>query len=339
MSPKITVFMAAYNAAKFITEAIESVLNQTFKDFELLIVNDGSTDETVAIISKFQDPRIRVIHNDRNRGLVFTRNVLLKEARGEYIAILDSDDIAIPNRLALQYEHFKKHPDLALCGGHGQVINHSGDTINDPRLIVPIGTENIKITLLFLNTFVNSTVMYKKEVFLELNGYNDFAPAEDYELFTRIADKYTIDNIDTVLVKYRDHDYNTSVVHASTGSRKVHEIKKNQLNRLHIEADQRLIEVFYSVLAHNFEPYPFSDYLSLFWKLKSANQKLKIYPKVPFEKRLFEYWFNIIMIKRAKGNALALLFNKKLFNFRYLTAKQFRKSFKLSLRGLGTLSK
>ncbi|MBG6235100.1 glycosyltransferase involved in cell wall biosynthesis [Pedobacter sp. CAN_A7] len=331
--------MAAYNAAKYITEAIESILHQTFEDFELLIVNDGSTDNTVAIINKFHDPRIRLIHNDRNRGLVFTRNVLLEEARGEYIAILDSDDIAISNRLALQYEHFKKHPELALCGGHGQVINHSGDTINDPRLIVPIGPENIKITLLFLNTFVNSTVMYKKEVLLELNGYNDFAPAEDYELFIRIADKYAVDNIDTVLVKYRDHDHNTSVVQVSTGSRKVHEIKKNQLNRLHIEADQRLIEVFYSVLAHNFEPFDFSDYLSLFWKLKSANQKLKIYPKEPFEKRLFEYWFKIIMIKKAKGNALALLFSKKLFNFRYLTAKQFRKTFKLSLRGIGTLSK
>jgi glycosyltransferase involved in cell wall biosynthesis len=339
MFPKVTVFMAAYNAADYITEAIESVLNQTFKDFELLIVNDGSTDDTVEIINKFQDPRIRLIHNDRNRGLVYTRNVLLSEARGEYIAILDSDDIAIPNRLALQYEHFQKHPELALCGGHGMVINHLGETINTPRLKVPIGSENIKITLLFWNTFVNSTVMYKKEVLLEFNGYNDFAPAEDYELFTRIAAKYAVDNIDAILVKYRDHDHNTSVVQASTGSLKVQEIKKNQLNQLDIEADQKLIDVFYSLLVSNFEHFKFSDYLSLFAKLKSANQKLKVYPAEAFERRLFETWFNILMIKKAKANALALLFNKKLFKIRFLTAKQFRKSFKLSLRGIGTLSK
>jgi glycosyltransferase involved in cell wall biosynthesis len=339
MSPKVTVFMAAYNAANYITEAIQSVLNQTFDDFELLIVNDGSTDETVEIINKFQDPRIRLIHNDRNRGLVYTRNVLLTEARGEYIAILDSDDIAIPNRLALQYDHFQKHPNLALSGGHGMVINHLGETINTPRLTVPIGSENIKITLLFLNTFVNSTVMYKRKVLLELHGYNDFAPAEDYELFTRIADKYTVDNIDTVLVKYRDHDHNTSVVQASTGSIKVHEIKKNQLSRLQIEADQRLIDVFYSLLVSNYEKFAFSDYLSLFSKLKSANRQLKIYPIDDFEKRLFEYWYHILMTKKAKGNALALLFNEKLFKFRFLTAKQFRRSLKLSLRGIGTLSK
>ena len=331
--------MAAYNAAKYITEAIQSVLDQTFEDFELLIVNDGSTDETVEMINKFQDPRIRLIHNDRNRGLVYTRNVLLHEARGEYVAILDSDDVATPNRLALQYEHFQKHPELALCGGHGRVINHAGDPIETPRLTVPLGSENIKITLLFVNTFVNSTVMYKTHVFQELKGYRDFAPAEDYELFTRIADKYVVDNIDSILVKYRDHDYNTSVVQASIGSLKVHEIKKNQLRQLHIEADQKLIEVFYSVLISNFERFDFSDYLSLFSKLKSANQKLKAYPEEAFERKLFEYWYFILMIKKAKGNALSLLFNRKLFKIKFLTAKQFRKSFKLSLRGIGTLSK
>ena len=331
--------MAAYNAAKYISDAINSVLSQTFEDFELLIVNDGSTDDTVTIINKFQDKRIRLIHNDRNRGLVYTRNVLLKEAKGAYIAILDSDDIAVPNRLALQHDHFQKHPELALSGGHGQVINHLGDPVDSSRLIVPIGTENIKITLLFLNTFVNSTVMFKKEVFLELQGYHDFAPAEDYELFTRIANKYAVDNIDVVLVKYRDHDHNTSVVQATTGRVKVQEIKKNQLTRLHIEADQRLIDVFYSMLVHEFDHFEFSDYLSLFTKLKVANRNLMIYPTEAFEKRLFDYWYNIIMIKKAKGNALALLFNKKLFKLRYLTAKQFRKSFKLSLRGIGTLSK
>ncbi len=331
--------MAAYNAAKYITEAIQSVLDQTFEDFELLIVNDGSTDETVEMISKFHDPRIRLLHNDRNRGLVYTRNVLLKEARGEYIAILDSDDIAISNRLALQYEHFQKNPELALCGGHGKVINHLGEPIETPRLTVPLGSENIKITLLFWNTFVNSTVMYKKEVLLELGGYREFAPAEDYELFTRIADKYVVDNIDAVLVRYRDHDHNTSVVHASTGSIKVHEIKKNQLNRLHIEANQRLIEVHYSLLVSNFQQFNFSDYLSLFSKIKSANRKLKIYPEDTFEKWLYDYWYTILMIKKPKGNALALLFNSGLFKFKYMTAKQFRKSFKLSLRGIGTISR
>jgi glycosyltransferase involved in cell wall biosynthesis len=115
MPPKITVFMAAYNSENYISDSIKSILDQSFSDFELLIINDGSTDLTVDIIEKFNDPRIRLVHNDKNRGLTYTRNVALTEALGEYIAILDSDDIAVKNRLELQYNFFQQHPEYALC--------------------------------------------------------------------------------------------------------------------------------------------------------------------------------------------------------------------------------
>lgn len=339
MPPKITVFMAAYNAADYIRGSINSILEQTFKDFELLIINDGSTDQTVAVIAEFNDPRIRLIHNDRNLGLVFTRNVALKEARGEYIAVLDSDDIAIPNRLELQYNFFSQNSETALCGGHGIVIDKNGETLSDKRLTVPIGNDNIKITLLFRNAFVNSTVMFKTAVFKELQGYQDYAPAEDYQLFIRIANKYPVNNLDHTLVKYRYHNANTSVIQVDVGEIKINAIKKLQLTNFQINAEQKLIDAFHSILNWNLDASSFSDYLLLFTKLKSANEQLKRYPIVLFEKALFNYWFEIILNKKAKMNAMSLLLNKALFKWSYVNSKMLRKTFKLSIKGIGQISK
>lgn len=330
--------MAAYNAANYINESVKSILSQTFSDFELLIVNDGSTDQTVNMINTFDDPRIRLIHNDKNQGLVYTRNVALKEARGEYIAVLDSDDVAYPRRLDLQYKFMQEHPDCVLCGGHGTVINKLGEPVTDNRLIVPTGNDNIKMTLLFLNTYVNSTVMYKTSVLRELGGYKDFAPAEDYELFIRIADKYPVDNLDEVLVKYRDHESNTSVLHGHVSQLKVYDIKKIQLSNLHISPEKRLTDAFYSILMWDYS-FNLSDYLYLFTKLKYANRKLNKYPIIPFEKMLFNYWFKIIYTKKAKMNALPLLLNKHLFSWSFVSSRQLRKAFKLSIKGIGRLSK
>jgi len=338
MNPRITVFMAAYNAANYISESIQSILDQTFKNFELLIVNDGSTDETVNIIGNFKDPRIRLIHNDKNRGLTYTRNVALNEARGEYIAILDSDDVAIHNRLELQYNFFLEHPDFALCGGHGSVIDEVGTPVVDNRFTVPIDPDKIKITLLFQNTFINSTVMYKTAVLKELNGYNDYAPAEDYELFIRISDKYPVGNLDSILVKYRIHGSNTSIIQSELGRIKVRSIKEKQLTKLQINPDKKLTDAFFSILEWDYNAPNFTDYLSLFTKLKAANRSLNKYPEIPFEKMLFNYWFEIIYIKKAKMNALPLLLNKNIFKWSYVSFRQLRKAFKLSIKGIGQLS-
>lgn len=116
MTPLVTVFIPAYNAGQYIKETVESVLRQTYGHFELLIVNDGSTDETVQIIEGFQDPRIRLCHNDRNRGLSYTRNRGLELATGEYIAFLDADDLALPHRLQTQVAFLEAHPQYNLVG-------------------------------------------------------------------------------------------------------------------------------------------------------------------------------------------------------------------------------
>lgn len=331
--------MAAYNAGNYISDAIKSILNQTFSDFELLIVNDGSTDQTVQVIEEFNDPRIRLVHNDKNRGLTYTRNVALTEARGVYIAILDSDDIAVKNRLELQYNFFEQHPDYALCGGHGLFINQTGETVSGTDLVVPIGAEKIKMTLLFENTFVNSSVMYKTTVLKELNGYQDYSPAEDYELFIRMAENYPVWNLNEILVKYRIHENNISSLKKDIAREKLEAIKCKQLEYLNIPAHNSFGKILFSILMGDYKSFSFSEYLAFFIQLKSTNRKLQKYQVTEFEALLFEKWFATIYIKKAKMNALALLFNKDLFRWSYLNGRQLRKVIKLSLKGIGKLSK
>ncbi|MGF6849410.1 glycosyltransferase involved in cell wall biosynthesis [Chitinophaga sp. W3I9] len=144
--------MAAYNGEAYIEKSIQSVLDQSFTDFELLIVNDGSTDRTFDIVGKFTDPRIRLVHNDGNKGLTFTRNRGIEEARGQYIAILDCDDIAMPDRLEAQTSFLDSNPEIALCGGQAVTIDESGKQTGN--LNVMAGDKNISPELVFHNTSI-----------------------------------------------------------------------------------------------------------------------------------------------------------------------------------------
>ena len=116
MNPKVTVLMPVYNGEKYLKEAITSILLQTFDDFEFLIINDGSSDASVDIIQSFRDPRIRLVHNDTNIGLIATLNKGLKLAHGKYVARMDQDDISLPRRLEKQTYFMDNNPDVGVCG-------------------------------------------------------------------------------------------------------------------------------------------------------------------------------------------------------------------------------
>src|SRR3989344_8977423 len=115
-TPPITVLLSVYNDSRFLKSAIESILNQTFSDFEFLVINDASTDNTAEIINSFSDPRLKTITNSHNLGLTKSLNIGLKEAQGKYIARLDADDISLPDRLKIQHDFMESHPDIALSG-------------------------------------------------------------------------------------------------------------------------------------------------------------------------------------------------------------------------------
>ncbi len=326
----VTVFMAAYNAGPYISQSIQSILNQSFRDFELLIVNDGSTDNTVEIIKSFSDPRIRLIENESNKGLGFTRNVALKEAKGEFLAILDSDDIAFPDRIERQLRHFSTNPQLAVLGGYAHIIDEKGNRTGK-TMTPPHGSDHLRAILFFANAFVHSTIMIRTSAFREIGGYPNHPVAQDYGLFARIALKYEVDNMPEYFVEYRIHDTNISIKKKNFLKKELQDILLHQLNILApnspaINPNIILDPVMGSL--HNIE-----SYYTAYQEIILQNRKHNLYPKEEFEQILFDKWYAIIM-EKGKLRTFGLLFKSPIFNWRYVTAKQLRRTFKKSLKYL-----
>ncbi|SEM44604.1 glycosyltransferase family 2 protein, partial [Olivibacter domesticus] len=232
--PSITVLMVTYNAGTYIYESINSVLNQTFTDFELLIYNDGSTDNTQDIVNSINDPRIKYIHNDTNKGLFCARTAALNASLGRYVAILDSDDIAMPGRLSIQYDFMERNPAVALCGSNAVVIDSDGKIIDKAVNKRKLKKANFKAELFFTNIFVNSSAIFRKDIALQVGGYREMAPVEDYDLFVRIAEKHAIYVFNQAFVYYRRHDNNISTRQSKVGDSFLIEIKRNQLDTLDV---------------------------------------------------------------------------------------------------------
>lgn len=199
--------MSVYNGEKYLREAIESILNQTFIDFEFIIVNDGSTDNSLKIIKNYSDERILIINNEKNIGLTKSLNKALKQAKGEYIARQDADDISLPNRFEKQVKHFEKHPEVVLVGTNVCLIDETGEII-EKRVVS--AKPSIK-DLFKKNRFSHGSVMIQKEIVDKLGGYNElFKYSQDYELWLRIAKCYEVRNLTQVLYKLRFHNENIS---------------------------------------------------------------------------------------------------------------------------------
>lgn len=200
--PTITVLMPAYNAGRYIAEAIASVLRQTYADFEFIIVNDGSSDNTLDIINTFNDPRIRII-NQPNQGVAVALNAGLKQARAPYIARFDADDVCYPGRLQKQLWFLRNNPEYILVGSDAEYISANGDHLFNFRCIAHTH-EEIKQKMYFYCPFVHPTVMYKTDIIRALGGYPENAHNfEDYLLWTNIARAGKLYNLPEALIKYR----------------------------------------------------------------------------------------------------------------------------------------
>lgn len=200
--PKITVLMPAYNAGKYIREAVSSVLNQSFPDFELLIVNDGSSDNTLTILDTFSDERIKII-NQKNNGIASALNNGLKHALAPYIARFDADDICYPDRLEIQYNFIISNPEYSIIGSAGDYIDVNGEHVFYHR---PAGFRNREINQLSFKIcpFIHSTVLYKKEVIKSFGGYNENAHTyKDHFLWAHILREEKGCNLPDSLIKVR----------------------------------------------------------------------------------------------------------------------------------------
>jgi len=332
--PAISVLMTAYNSELFIRKAIQSVLDQTFSDFELIVYNDGSTDRTVAVVKEFADPRIRLLSSEKNRGVTYARQTTLSLAKGKYVAILDSDDIAFPTRLEKQYKFLETHPDVKLCGGNAVVIDEKGNHIVE-TLIPFYRPEELKVKLFFNNIFVNSTVMYRREEVLSLGGYRDRVLAEDYDLFVRLANLYEIYILtEEFLVYYRLHSNNISQTKRNKIIEEVREIKREQLAFVGIRNIELYLPSIEALTSRQFRNQSIEDFYGLLVELKQANLKTRKLPQKIFEKELFSFWYSIVTSTMPKNKRVSYLLRKELFRVSFTSFKQKRRIFKFWLRSL-----
>ncbi len=212
--PRVTVLMAVYNGARHVAEALRSILGQTFEDFEFLVVNDGSTDETREIVQAHPDPRIRLIDNPCNLGLTRSLNRGLAAARGELIARQDADDISEPRRLARQVAFLDAHPDVALLGTWYRKIAADGRLRHGRR--PPCGWTELRWALLFYCPLVHSSVMFRRRAVLQRVGSYDetFEYAQDYDLWQRVAAQLRAVNLAQPLVRLRIHPDSMTATYA-----------------------------------------------------------------------------------------------------------------------------
>lgn len=212
--PKVTVMMPVYNGARYLHEAIISILEQSFTDFELLIIDDGSTDNSVEIVNSFSDPRIRQVYNDQNIGVSRTLNKGIDLARGEFIARMDADDISLPRRLEIQVNKFLISPDATVVATWVTLINAAGGDIGVWGCDRSASTcAEIYRMLPRLNCLAHPSVMMRKEILARYRYRDTNVHAQDYDLWLRLAaDNFRIEKIKDSLLKYRVHSDSISAL-------------------------------------------------------------------------------------------------------------------------------
>jgi hypothetical protein len=234
--PRVSVIMPVYNGERFLQESIRSVLAQTFRDWELIAVDDGSTDQSGRILENFQrDRRLRVIRLKQNQGTAIARNTAVSNSDCEYLAFLDADDAADPRRLKIQIEYLDSRPHLAVAASRALVLR--GHTKSRQQLsgLRPI---DIGPTLLFRNCIVHSSVLMRRSLWEPYRS--EFEPAEDYDLWARLAANAGFVVLCNVLVTYRDHQFGVSNRFPEKMEAAVKKIHQFQLERLGVVPQEEI---------------------------------------------------------------------------------------------------
>lgn len=225
--PVISVIMPVYNAGKYLHEAIESILNQTYTNFELIIINDGSTDNSEAVIRNFNDQRIVYVKNEKNLKIVETLNKGILLARGIYVARMDADDFSIPERLQLQYDFLEKHKHVDLVGSNIEFWQKGGGVSKYSE-----SDGAIKAQLLFSCAIAHPTIMARREFYEKYKYKAEYDKAEDYELWIRSIKDKAFHNIQKPLLKYRIHDEQSKSIFQINQTNKVREFVFKNLFKL-----------------------------------------------------------------------------------------------------------
>jgi glycosyltransferase involved in cell wall biosynthesis len=321
--PKVSVLLPVYNCEKYISETIQSLLNQTFEDFEILVIDDCSKDSTIEIVESFDDKRIQLFKKEKNTGYTNSLNYAISIAKGEYIARMDGDDICMPNRFEKQVEFLDANTNIILCGSAIQIIGQN--TI----LRHPSSHDEIKVKLCFGNAFYHPSVMGRISVFKENAYYSQFEPAEDYNLWTRLVFKGELANLEEVLLLYRVHNEQISQQKKNIQEKNTYLSRLSMFEKLNTIVESNEINLGFGIVA----PQSIDDCISIIkiYNLsKFRNRKLKIFNLMLFERAVNSY--KIILIKQYITKHNFFKVKTLFFILKYLSLKDFYKMLNASNR-------
>jgi|GEM_PF-6900245 len=240
--PKISVIIPVFNAERYLKLAIDSILNQTLQNIEIIAINDGSTDNSMAILNGYSDHRLKFFENTVNLGMVATRNNAISLAKGEYIAFFDNDDISHPTRLSQELHFLESHPDIAVVGSWARFIDENGKPFG--QWATPTEPDSVFKAIVQYNPIINTSVLMRKSVVDEIGELRGSSGVDDYEYWLRVAEKHKISNIPETLVDYRIHSNQLSLTKLSK--------QVNDANQLKIAFTIRWKSL--GILSKNFEP-------------------------------------------------------------------------------------
>lgn len=300
--------MSVYNGQNYLDDAIQSILTQTYKDFEFIIINDGSTDKSLEIIKKYQmfDERIILISRE-NKGLIASLNEGIEHSRGKYIARMDADDISLPTRFEEQIKFMEKNEHIGVCGT--AIIGFSEHT---QEKVWTLNTANttLKTELLFSSCFAHPSIFIRKKVIDQYNLLYDsnFPHAEDFELWTRIADYTDFANISTPLLKYRILQSSATRQADQDHNQRFEIIKKifikylDQLGIQNSEEENRLHFTLSVTSRIQTNRINFTALENYFQKLVQANEVKKLFNSTELKKILGKKWiWNLYYRKELQG--------------------------------------
>ncbi|OQB06151.1 MAG: putative glycosyltransferase EpsE [bacterium ADurb.Bin212] len=219
-TPKVSVLMPAYNAESYIGVAIESILSQTFRDLELIVIDDSSTDSTIEIVSEFakNDDRLCIIRNSKNLKISRSLNKGLNIAKGRYVARMDADDWSYSDRIEKQYHFLEKNPKVGIVGGVMRVCDKNLKVIG--TRFYEKSDRSIRKKMFRYNPFCHPAIMVRKSIFDQVGGYNVYlADAEDYDLYFRIGNISKFANLDCPIIKYRMNNSSISSIRSRNQER------------------------------------------------------------------------------------------------------------------------
>lgn len=292
MSPTASVIMAVYNASQFLKEAIDSILSQSYKNYELIIVNDCCIDNSVQIIQSYNDSRIRLIHNEANIGLAASLNKGIALSKGKYIIRMDDDDLCHPGRFEKQIKYMENHPDVGICGSWVKVFgdeNYIWKTARDH--------DQIRSKLFFNTALAHPSIIIRKSIIesFHLNYDTNFRRAQDFDLFNRAAIITKLHNIQEILLFYRIAYNNKKTTNHNNALNTLKEVRLRTYRQLQLKESEDFLAIHQKLAEGSYKGVPLKSTINWIKSVYQKNEQHQIIPNTAFKIELADKWFKTVI--------------------------------------------